>query len=148
MRVALAVWDGRISPVFDVAQQLALYEVEGDSARGPVEAALTAVDPAARAAEVSNLGVETLVCGAVSRPLAMMLSARGIQVMPFTAGDTEEVLQAFVEQRLPDPRLCMPGCGRRLAGMGPRGGGGPGRGRGRGGRGRGGSGSGRGGWQY
>ena len=146
MRVAMAVWNGRVSPVFDVAQHLAVYEVGEGAAGEPASAALTSADPAARAAEVAGLGIDALICGAVSRPLASMLLARGVEVIPFIAGDTDEVLQAFLAGQLPNPRLCMPGCGRAFAGQGSGAFDGQGRGRGRGpgcGRGRRGPGRGR-----
>lgn len=136
MKMALAVWDGRISPVFDSSKRLEVLLVEGERVASRQTHELTGDQPLDRAARLAELGVEILVCGAVSRPLAEMIAARGIRLIPFVAGGTEEVVAAFLSGGLPSPRLAMPGCcGRRMRHRGGAGGDGcrrTGTGRGRG----------------
>ena len=64
-----------------------------------------------------SIGLEhkgELVCGAISRPLAEKALAAGIKVIPFVAGDVEEVIEARLQGELPSSALAMPGClGRR-----------------------------------
>ncbi|MBM4043828.1 MAG: dinitrogenase iron-molybdenum cofactor biosynthesis protein [Planctomycetes bacterium] len=114
MRVALAVWNGRVSPVFDVARELMVVEVDGGREVSRLRQEIDGAALPQRAARVAELGVDVLVCGAISRPLAAMLAAEGIAVVPFVRGQVEEVLAAYLAGRLPDPRFLMPGCcGRR-----------------------------------
>lgn len=63
---------------------------------------------------LAEQGVTTLVCGAVSRPLQERLSAVGIKVVPFVAGDLRQVIQASFDGSLNGSAFTMPGCcGRR-----------------------------------
>lgn len=111
MNLALAVWQGRISPVFDVSRSLCVVRL---NAAGAVESreeiALGAVAPPQRAALLAGLRIEVLICGAVSAPLAEMLMAAGIRTIPFVAGEAEAVLAAFRRGELPSPRYMQPGC--------------------------------------
>ena len=57
-----------------------------------------------------ELGVETLICGAISEPLHKELTARGVEVIGFVAGEIEEVVTTYLAGGLPSPELSMPGC--------------------------------------
>jgi predicted Fe-Mo cluster-binding NifX family protein len=114
MIVALPVWQGRISPVFDVAGQLLVVDLRDSTIPTRRLEILPEEAPELRAQRVQALGIETLICGAVSRPLEALLTAKRIEVLPRICGDVEEVLQAFMSERLRDDRFAMPGCcGRR-----------------------------------
>lgn len=104
MYVAIPVLADRVSPVFDEAREVRRQTVP-----------LHSQDIARRAAELSQYGVNVLICGAVSRPLEELLCAAGIHVIPQTCGPVEEVLQAFATDRLDERAFLMPGCcgGRR-----------------------------------
>lgn len=114
MKVALATWNGRISPVFDVARQVLVVRVEDGRAVVRHEESLPGTDPQAQADRLIALASAVLICGAISRPMAALLDARGIRVLPFTAGPVEDVLSAWLAGRLPDPALSMPGCCGRM----------------------------------
>jgi predicted Fe-Mo cluster-binding NifX family protein len=114
VRIALAVWNGRISPVFDVSRHLRLLDVDGGRIVSVSEATLEDADVVSRALAVARLGVNELVCGAVSRPLAEALTGHGVRVIAQVAGTEEQATTACLEGRLPDPLLSMPGCGRRV----------------------------------
>ena len=66
--------------------------------------------PDRRNQRLQALGVETLICGAISRPLEAMLAAGGIEVIPHVCGEAEKVLQAFLSAGLQDDQFAMPGC--------------------------------------
>jgi len=114
MKVAIPHWQGRVRPVFDVAGNVLLVDVAdgGEQARRNVP--LSAGGIAARVSALAESGAEVLVCGAISRPLEMAISAAGIEVMPQTCGDVERVLAAFIRGELEQEAFLMPGCcGRR-----------------------------------
>jgi len=114
MRIAIPQWQGRVSPVFDVAANLLLVDVADTREVGRQEVPLTAVHPAYRAQELARLPVNVLICGAISRPLEMAVCSLGVQVIAQVCGQVEEVLKAFLEGRLSNPVFLMPGCcGRR-----------------------------------
>ena len=124
MRVALATWNGRISPVFDVARRVLLLDIAEGREHARREETLPGTDPQAQADRLAGLGAQVLICGAMSQAMAGMLAARGVEVIPFTAGLVEQVLAAWLAGKLPAPAWSMPGCcGRMRRCHGGRGGG-------------------------
>ena len=111
MRLAVPVWQGRVSPLFDVAQWLMVIDVIGG------EATFTEVFPIAgpnRRRVVSELGVDVLICGAISRDLEDGLVASGVEVVVEIRGAAEDVVRAYTKGSLVQPSFLMPGCrGRR-----------------------------------
>ena len=114
MRVAVPVSAERVSPVFDVAERLVLVDLEGPSELRREEVPLREQDLAQRARHLAQLGVDVLICGAISQPLETMLLAAGVEVVPHICGDLEAVLEAFRSGELENETFVMPGCcGRR-----------------------------------
>jgi predicted Fe-Mo cluster-binding NifX family protein len=110
VRAAFTVWDGRVAPVFDVSREALLLTIEkGAVVSRSVENIETPM-PSLKLERLMNLGVQTLICGAISEPLQHELSVRGIEVIGFVAGEIDEVVAGFLAGRLPTPALCMPGC--------------------------------------
>ena len=119
MNVAVPVLDGRVSPVFDVAQTVVVVELEGGRELRRYLVPLRSLDVLQRVRDLSQHGVDVLICGAVSWPLEAALGAAGIRVIPQTCGLVEEVLGAFLTGGLDDRAFLMPGCcGRRRHGWG------------------------------
>jgi predicted Fe-Mo cluster-binding NifX family protein len=124
MRIAIPSWNDRVSPVFDAARRLVVVDIENGLERARHQESLQEELPTRRARQLAQLGVNVLICGAISRLLAALLAASGITLIPWTAGPVDEVLTAYLAGRLPDPRWTMPGCGgrrRHRGGCGPRG---------------------------
>jgi predicted Fe-Mo cluster-binding NifX family protein len=111
MRVALAVWNDRISPVFDTASRLLLVDVDQgvERVRRIIEVAADTF-PTQRARRMTELEVNVLICGAISRVLAELVSASGVVVIPWVSGPVDGVLRAYLTKRLSDSRWRMPGC--------------------------------------
>jgi len=133
MRAAFSTWNERIAPVFDAAQTVTVVDAESGRVVGRRDETLPGDLAARRVLRLSELGVKTLVCGAVSWPLHAMLEAAGVRVVPFVAGEVDEVVKAWLGGRVGGEARSMPGCGgRRGGGEGGRrrAGGGPGGGRG------------------
>jgi len=124
MKVALATWNGRISPVFDVARQVLLLDIDEGREHTRREETLPGTDAQVQADRLAALGPHVLICGAISQAMAAMLAAKGVEVIPFTAGPVEQVLAAWLAGGLPAPAWSMPGCcGRMRRCHGGRGGG-------------------------
>jgi predicted Fe-Mo cluster-binding NifX family protein len=111
LKTAFAHWDGRVAPVFDVARSVLVVESEGDALLSETEARMPSDSLAGKAAALSRLGVETLVCGAISRILLEIIAARDIRIVPFVAGELKKVVQAWLGGGLAGPSFRMPGCG-------------------------------------
>ena len=133
MRVGIPIWNGRVSPVLDTAERVAVVDTEAGADAVHEEVALEPLRLPLRAARIAELRLDLLVCGAVSRPLAEMLAAAGVRLEPWISGEVKDVLGALTTGQLDRPRYRMPGC---CGGRGRGGGLGQGRGRGRSHRGR------------
>jgi len=114
MRVAIPHWQGRVSPVFDVAGNVLLVDVADGKETARRNVAIDSPPPQARAKILAGEGATTLICGAISRPLEMALAAASIEVISQTCGNVEQVLAAFIGGQLKQDTFLMPGCcGRR-----------------------------------
>jgi len=120
MRIAVPDWKGRISPVFDVARQLLIVELDGGRETARTSARLAQMLPPLRAQELAHQGVDVLLCGGISTALLRMLEAHGIRVIAGISGNVDQVLQSYLEGHLTDGRFAMPGWrgpgGRRYRG--------------------------------
>lgn len=110
MKVAITRWGTRVSPLFDTAQQIALWELRGGEIAGRQDISIGYVPPPFRADFLAELGVGTLICGGISGFLHQQLLARGIQVIPWVTGEVEDVFRAYLHDRLHWKRFVMPGC--------------------------------------
>lgn len=126
MKVAFSVWRDRISPVFDSSETAVVMDLEDGKVESTQSQDLSGLAPEGKLAKLCDCEVCTLICGAISRQALQEATARGIETIPFVAGDFEVVLEAFLAGDILRPSLVMPGCGnRRRCGM--RHGGRPGR---------------------
>ncbi len=112
MRIAIPQWQGRISPVFDVAGHLLLIDIEDGQEIRREERRLLRTESSARVAEFLSFGAEVLVCGAISTLLQSSLMAAGVQVIGFSCGTVDEVLAAYLNDSLTSRTFVMPGCQR------------------------------------
>ena len=112
MKLAIPEWEGRVSPVFDSARHLWVVRIEDgrEISRGRV--VLEAVDPLRKARQVYRLGVDTLICGAISRLPRMVLSSTGVTIHSSICGAIDAVIQAFCSDCLADEHFRMPGTQR------------------------------------
>ena len=92
MRIAIPVWHDRVSPVFDVAKRIRVTEVidgtfhsesEHEPENGDYAAALT------------NLGVDVLVCAAISPDLEATLWNGGVEVISDKCGPAAMIAEAY-----------------------------------------------------
>jgi predicted Fe-Mo cluster-binding NifX family protein len=93
MRVALPSWNGRISPVFDVTRRIVVVDIENGIIAGRSEHEL---EDGARIEQISRLGVDVLICSAISWPVEAMLWAAGIDVVSDICGPVNEIIDAHL----------------------------------------------------
>jgi predicted Fe-Mo cluster-binding NifX family protein len=112
MRIAIPQWQGRVSPVFDVAGNLLLIDIEDGREIRREERRLLGRNTPARVAEFVSFGAGILICGAISAPLQTRLIAAGVQVIGFACGTVDDVLAAYLNGTLARRAFVMPGCQR------------------------------------
>ncbi|MBI5116570.1 NifB/NifX family molybdenum-iron cluster-binding protein [Candidatus Poribacteria bacterium] len=116
MKVAIPVWQSRVSPVFDTAGRLLVVEVENGAARSSAQESLVECSFSGRISRLTELGVDVLLCGAISTPMAQAIEASGVRIVPWISGEVSEVLREFVVRKSMGKRFVMPGrqrCRRR-----------------------------------
>lgn len=97
MQIALTVWEGRISPLFDVSRMLLILQVEAGRVVGQCYSPYRSASIYSRAARLADLGVDCLICGGISRFCAEAIASYGIRIIPFAEGAVEEVLEACLD---------------------------------------------------
>ena len=112
MRIAIPIWEDKVSPVLDTALRLLVVEVEYHREVSRFIYNIDEQDLIRRCLRIRNLNVDTLICGAVSRPFLHMLLASGVDVIQEISGRAEEVLKAYFHGNLFYSRFLMPGCKR------------------------------------
>jgi predicted Fe-Mo cluster-binding NifX family protein len=113
MRIAIPCQQDRVSPVFDVAPQILLVDVAGGRVVRRHQRAVGQTDCLVRAQYLRQFGIKILICGAISWPLENALTSMGVEVIACICGPVEEVINAFLNQRLTDSAFIMPGCSAR-----------------------------------
>lgn len=109
MKLAISIWNGFVSNVFDFADQLLIVDIEDlrEVGRSDVHLGQQAIQQ--RTNQLTKLNVEVLICGGISQTLASMLMASNIEVLPFIAGPVDEVLNAYLSNKLAEPQFLQPG---------------------------------------
>ena len=111
MKAAFAYSGNRIAPVFDVAGRICVVKTDSGQVEAErIDESLVDHLPVQKALKLAELGVDFLVCGAISRTLHETIVAYGVRIIPFVTGDLEEVIQAWVAGKLDRESFVMPGC--------------------------------------
>jgi predicted Fe-Mo cluster-binding NifX family protein len=112
--IAVPNCQGRVSPVFDVAARLVLVRLKGEAELERKDVVLFEKQSGGIVRSLGELGIQVLICGAISQGLQIALEKVGIRVMPQICGGIESVIDAYRRGTLGQPEFAMPGCcGRR-----------------------------------
>ncbi len=113
-RIAVPNWNGRVSPVFDVASELLVQDVHsGSRCRETLQGPLMFQ----KVEHLKDLKIDVVICGGISNPFREAIEGAGMEVIPWRSGPVERVLQAYAAGSVQDRRFAMPG---RNGGKGPR----------------------------
>ena len=121
MLIAVPNCQGRVSPVFDVAARLVLVRLKGQAELERKQVVLFEKQPDGIVRSLGELGIQVLICGAISQGLQLALEQAGIRVVSHICGELEPVIGAFRTGTLGHPEFAMPGCCGRRWGSGRRG---------------------------
>ncbi len=110
MKIALTVWEKRISPVFDVASTIALYDKYNGSFHKEIELDFSGTGAFEKVLELAKINTGTIICGAMSRSVSCLAESCGMEVISFITGDEEAVIKAYSEGLITDDSFRMPGC--------------------------------------
>ena len=109
MKVAIPVWHGRVSTVFDFARRLLVVDVDDACETNASELPFEEESLTARARALARLRIDVLICGSISSDMATMVASNGIEIVPFVKGPVKEVLVAFLADEIDDPQFLLSG---------------------------------------
>jgi predicted Fe-Mo cluster-binding NifX family protein len=112
MKIAIPIWNDRVSPVLDTARELLVVEQDSDGRQARNTMALPDSSLMYKARLIGSNGIGALICGAVSRRLEMMLTNEGIRVIPWVRGEIDSIISAYLNGNLNQQSFRLPGCGR------------------------------------
>lgn len=111
MKIAIPVWNDRVSPVFDVARTIRVVDV--DVGRGVVVSDSThTLAPGRPASTLAALGVDVLVCSAISPSTEAAVWVSGVEVIPDICGSPDEIVEVIVAGDAELSRFGTPGSNR------------------------------------
>lgn len=60
--------------------------------------------------KIQQLGIDTLICGAVSEQVKLFLDMYGINITSFISGDVQKILKSLLSGNFNEVGFAMPGC--------------------------------------
>ena len=113
MKIAIPVFENRISPRFDFAPGFGLYDIEGKRITGSREIFCEGWSDIERVAKLKGFAVDILICGGLPGYLQSILIKSGIKVIPWIAGNVSDALSLFLRGRLNAGMVICPGRRKR-----------------------------------
>ena len=109
MKIAIPLFDRRVSPRFDCAQDFLLASVENGVIMERRKLLASDWTCRQRVKKLSELGVKTLICGGIDRLSAGLLAFYGVKVYSWVTGIAEDALRAFLRGQLESCTMVGPG---------------------------------------
>jgi predicted Fe-Mo cluster-binding NifX family protein len=106
MRIAIPVWEDRVSPVFDVARSIRIIDIHDGCVTSQSNRHLKNTE---RAKILADLGVDLLICAAISTSLESTIWLSGVEVISDTCGTPDEIVEAYLAGAGALARLRSPG---------------------------------------
>jgi predicted Fe-Mo cluster-binding NifX family protein len=98
--IAMPVFEERISPLLDVSERFALFEVKDKMITQKIIININAETDRMRIHKLKELGVAVIISGAVSRYLSYIIDENGIKHIPWISGRIDEVIKSFLNNTL------------------------------------------------
>ena len=108
--LAIPVFRARVAPVLDWCSKIIIIPEEGPDAASGRDIDVMEENIFRLMRTLREKGIKTLICGALSPEMLNYCESIGLRIIHGIAGDIEEVLQAYREQKLDQPQYWLPGC--------------------------------------
>lgn len=109
VRVAIPIFRSRVSPVFDSCTRVLLIDIDHNIEIERSEIYLDGLLLTERMAVLQKSKVKTIICGGISDILQNMLRGINICLISGIAGEVDQVVSAYLSERLNEPKFLMPG---------------------------------------
>ncbi len=108
-KVAIPIFQNRVSPVLDSCRHMLFIDLEQDAEIDRETVYMDEMSLTERCGIFEKLDVAIVICGGVSEVFANMLMGADIRLINGIAGEIDEVIPAFLGKRLDIPQFYMPG---------------------------------------
>lgn len=108
--VAIPVFQNRISPLLDEARRFVIFEIADGAICQKIVINLDLATCAMRISRLKELGVITLVSGAVSGDVSDIIIEKGFRHYPWNSGDVNEIMELYLRKRLRPCRASVSQC--------------------------------------
>lgn len=108
-KVAIPIFQKRVSPVLDSCRHMLLVDIEHRTEMERETVYMDEMSVTERCGIFAKLGVTIVICGGVSEVFANMLMGANIRLINGIAGGIDDVITAFLKERLDKPQFYMPG---------------------------------------
>jgi predicted Fe-Mo cluster-binding NifX family protein len=108
-KIGITILGKRIAPVFDVSGRLLILEIENKNVINRSIETIDAHNNYLKIDTIKKLGIETLICGAVSKRFLYKIEENGIYLISFICGNIEDVISRFLSGKPLNPDFAMPG---------------------------------------
>jgi predicted Fe-Mo cluster-binding NifX family protein len=106
MKVAIPIFENRISPRFDFSPEMWVIEVERGKVVGQEKFSTTNLNLLQRLEQITSNGVDKVICGGIDGLSRDQLGSRGIDVVQDVTGDADIVFGLFMRGRLRSGFCC------------------------------------------
>jgi predicted Fe-Mo cluster-binding NifX family protein len=108
-RIAIPVFESRVSPVLDSCRRMVIIDIDGDYEVGRQDVIFEKVSSSERIEIIGRWGIRKIICAGISDIMCRFLAGKDIAVVSGIAGEIENIINAYICNRLDDECFIMPG---------------------------------------
>ncbi len=98
--IAFPVFQDRVSPLMDVSNRYIIYETEDGKIKQRIDISLNADGECQRVEKLKEIGVNTIICGAVSGYVAHIVDEKGMRLLSMIYGPIDEIIEHYLKNSL------------------------------------------------
>ncbi len=122
MKIAISSSGDTIAATFDFVDEVVVFECFNGKTTDKQRFNLKSKFVFMRTTELKDLGINVLICGAISNHAVFMLQHNGIEVVNGMTGEIDTIIYEFLHDNINQPRYHLPGyvekgCTRRKTRM-------------------------------
>jgi predicted Fe-Mo cluster-binding NifX family protein len=106
MKIAIPIFENRISPRFDFSPEMWVIEVKRGKVMGQEKFSTANLNLPQRLEQITSNGIDKLICGGIDGLSRDQLGSRGIDVVQDVTGDADIVFDLFIRGRLRSGFCC------------------------------------------
>ncbi len=108
-RVAIPVFEQRVSPVLDLCHQMVIIDLDEGKEVQRHKLSLQMLSLSERCELISRWRVGKIICAGVSNLMVKLLAGKNIMLIDGKAGELDKIIEAYICNRLDDSCFIMPG---------------------------------------